>query len=338
MIVANCLNPSRTKNPKRGAAAWIVATDSEYVVKGMTEWLPKWKSNNWRTAKGTTPANLDLFLALDSVVTTLESENLTIGFWYIPREHNKIADRLAKAAASFDLHSPSPLVQPARQRHMMSAAAPDDPRILLVSLDTASPFDQLYQGLLGKLNTVAALDRATKPESVLQGLADQPPQAVLVTDSGIVQHRAVYAKLLDYVRGGGRLVFMGNFSTMTTTKDIDRLFQEAGLPWTHGAYQRTTVHRNDTEDTSSHTSLPPSYSQKAVFLAGVPDKDAWYLPKDSSHTESHVFYPVPITDQEQTPIALTNIGKGKLGYVGDVNGEEGSDAVVLAMCGLRDNA
>jgi hypothetical protein len=220
----------------------------------------------------------------------------------------------------------------------MSGAAPDEPRILLVSLDTASPFDQLYQGILEKLNTVAALDRATKPESALQGLADQPPQAVLVTDGGIAQHRAVYAKLLDYVRGGGRLVLMGNFSSMTRPKDLDRLFQEAGLPWTHGAYQRTTVHRNDTEETSSHTSLPPSYSQKAVFLAGVPGKDAWYLPNNSSHTQSRVFYPVPITDQEQTPIALTNIGKGKLGYVGDVNGEEGSDAVVLAMCGLRDNA
>lgn len=23
--------------------SWIIATDSEYVVKGMTEWLPKWK-------------------------------------------------------------------------------------------------------------------------------------------------------------------------------------------------------------------------------------------------------------------------------------------------------
>lgn len=22
---------------------WIIATDSEYVVKGMTEWLPTWK-------------------------------------------------------------------------------------------------------------------------------------------------------------------------------------------------------------------------------------------------------------------------------------------------------
>ena len=26
-------------------SAWVIATDSEYVVKGMTEWLPTWKVN-----------------------------------------------------------------------------------------------------------------------------------------------------------------------------------------------------------------------------------------------------------------------------------------------------
>lgn len=93
------LSKAYTKDPTDKAAAWIVATDSEYVVKGMTEWLPKWESNNWRTSNGTKPANLDLFLALDDLVTTQEANNLTIGFWHIPREHNKLADRLAKAAA-----------------------------------------------------------------------------------------------------------------------------------------------------------------------------------------------------------------------------------------------
>ncbi|KAH7131953.1 hypothetical protein B0J11DRAFT_520425 [Dendryphion nanum] len=221
----------------------------------------------------------------------------------------------------------------------MSAKASDKPHILLVSLAIDSPpFDQIYQRILGKLNTVAALHHATKPESAIQGLADQPPQAVLVTDGGISKHRAVYAKLLDYVRGGGILVLMGNFSSFTRPKDLDRLFQEAGLPWTYGEYQRTTVYRNDAEDISPHTPIPSSYSQKAVFLKGVPGKDAWYLPNESSRIESLVFSPEPIGDQDQTPVAFTNIGEGKLGYVGDVNGEEGSDVVVLAMCGLRHEA
>lgn len=80
---------------------WIIATDSEYVVKGITEWLPTWRKNGWRTSKGVKPANLDLFLALDRVLTIYEAKNVTIGFWHIPREHNKLADRLAKAAAAY---------------------------------------------------------------------------------------------------------------------------------------------------------------------------------------------------------------------------------------------
>ena len=30
---------------------WVVTTDSEYVVKGMTEWLPKWKVGLPRLAR-----------------------------------------------------------------------------------------------------------------------------------------------------------------------------------------------------------------------------------------------------------------------------------------------
>lgn len=84
-----------------GPQVWIIATDSEYVVRGITEWLPAWRKNGWRTSKGWEPANLDLFLALDRVLKIYEAKNVTIQFWHIPREHNKLADRLAKAAAAY---------------------------------------------------------------------------------------------------------------------------------------------------------------------------------------------------------------------------------------------
>lgn len=31
---------------------YIVVADSEYVVKGITEWFPTWRVKNWRTAAG----------------------------------------------------------------------------------------------------------------------------------------------------------------------------------------------------------------------------------------------------------------------------------------------
>ena len=36
---------------KRGVSA-RVHTDSEYVVRGINEWLPNWKARGWRTADG----------------------------------------------------------------------------------------------------------------------------------------------------------------------------------------------------------------------------------------------------------------------------------------------
>jgi len=87
-------------NPS-GTREWIIATDSNYLVNAMTDWLPnKWKHNKFRTAKGTTPANIDLFLELDAGITTLEvKHNMRVGFWHVSRKLNAIADRLAKKAA-----------------------------------------------------------------------------------------------------------------------------------------------------------------------------------------------------------------------------------------------
>ncbi|KAL8919913.1 MAG: hypothetical protein Q9172_004731 [Xanthocarpia lactea] len=79
--------------------SWIIATDSEYVVKGMTEWLPAWKNNNLRTNRNTKPANLDLFLRLDDAIAVEETKGVKIGFWHVPREYNAVADKLAKDAA-----------------------------------------------------------------------------------------------------------------------------------------------------------------------------------------------------------------------------------------------
>ncbi|KAL8916371.1 MAG: hypothetical protein Q9208_008561 [Pyrenodesmia sp. 3 TL-2023] len=79
---------------------WIIATDSQYVVQGITEWLPTWKKNNLRTNRNTTPANLDLFLYLDEMLTAEEAKRkVNIGFWHIPRQYNTIADGLAKKAS-----------------------------------------------------------------------------------------------------------------------------------------------------------------------------------------------------------------------------------------------
>jgi ribonuclease HI len=43
--------------------------DSQYVLKGMTEWLVGWKAKGWKTASKQPVKNVDLWLRLDALVS-----------------------------------------------------------------------------------------------------------------------------------------------------------------------------------------------------------------------------------------------------------------------------
>lgn len=46
----------------------IIHTDSQYVQKGMSEWLDGWKQRGWRTAARKPVKNADLWQELDALV------------------------------------------------------------------------------------------------------------------------------------------------------------------------------------------------------------------------------------------------------------------------------
>ena len=46
----------------------VITTDSTYVLKGITEWLPGWKRRNWQTASKQPVKNVDLWQRLDDAV------------------------------------------------------------------------------------------------------------------------------------------------------------------------------------------------------------------------------------------------------------------------------
>ncbi len=71
-------------------------TDSEYLRKGITEWLPGWVARGWKR-KGGALANVDLWQALAKVIRRHEIE------WRWVRGHaghaeNERVDRLAHSA------------------------------------------------------------------------------------------------------------------------------------------------------------------------------------------------------------------------------------------------
>lgn len=59
-----------------------------------------------------------------------------------------------------------------------------------------------------------------------------------------------------------------------------------------------------------------------------------YILTSESVVESRVFAPAALSDKTQSPTVFQCYGKGHVGFLGDVNGEDESIKAVLAMCGL----
>ncbi|EED14451.1 ribonuclease H1, putative [Talaromyces stipitatus ATCC 10500] len=81
-----------------GFRTLVIATDSEYVVEGATNWVKGWLRNNWRTRSGPVK-NKDLWEALLGEIERHHDKGLKVLFWRIPRELNMVADQKAKIAA-----------------------------------------------------------------------------------------------------------------------------------------------------------------------------------------------------------------------------------------------
>ena len=74
-----------------------LTTDSQYVRKGITEWMKNWKRNGWKTADKKPVKNTDLWQVLDT-----ENQRHEI-VWHWVKGHsghreNEMADKLANLA------------------------------------------------------------------------------------------------------------------------------------------------------------------------------------------------------------------------------------------------
>ncbi|KAJ6184329.1 hypothetical protein N7519_005630 [Penicillium mononematosum] len=76
---------------------FVIKTDSEYLVRGLTEWLPKWKKNGWKTCKGVPVANADMFKLVETGIIMVEMV-VQVKFWLVPKANNLEATCLAKVA------------------------------------------------------------------------------------------------------------------------------------------------------------------------------------------------------------------------------------------------
>jgi len=72
----------------------IITTDSQYVKNGITGWIKKWKTNNWKTAAKKPVKNVDLWKEMD-----VEVQKHTVSWVWVKghdgHPENELADELA---------------------------------------------------------------------------------------------------------------------------------------------------------------------------------------------------------------------------------------------------
>ncbi len=90
--------------PARAASSPVIFySDSQYLVKGMNEWLPSWKARGWRRRAGAIE-NLELWKKLDGLA---RGRNITFRWvrGHAGNAKNEYADFLAVQAAELQVRS-----------------------------------------------------------------------------------------------------------------------------------------------------------------------------------------------------------------------------------------
>ena len=87
MGLAALKRPSRVK----------LTTDSQYVQKGISQWMPRWKASGWRTADKKPVANRDLWERLDELAQRHAIEWLWVR-GHAGHDENERVDQAARAA------------------------------------------------------------------------------------------------------------------------------------------------------------------------------------------------------------------------------------------------
>jgi ribonuclease HI len=86
----------------------VLYTDSEYLIKGITQWVKGWKKKGWKTAAGKPVLNQDLWETLDRLDRQVQSQTKAPVSWQHVRGHsgnvgNERCDTIARGFCSGQL-------------------------------------------------------------------------------------------------------------------------------------------------------------------------------------------------------------------------------------------
>ncbi len=114
----------------------VLYTDSEYLIKGITQWVKGWKKKGWKTAAGKPVLNQDLWETLDRLNGQVQSQTKVAVSWQHVKGHSGNAgnERCDTIARGFSSGQPPQL----RQRSTMNNVSEPSP-VTQTSSDAVTP-------------------------------------------------------------------------------------------------------------------------------------------------------------------------------------------------------
>ncbi|BGP18774.1 hypothetical protein JCM10213v2_006854 [Rhodosporidiobolus nylandii] len=214
------------------------------------------------------------------------------------------------------------------------------PYIVHLDMDFYATGNPFYGDPDSFLKPLANAIRASSPQThalassltAFHDILRQPllPDVVFCTYSEISaseEHDAellplIHADLRLVVERGGRLILDSN---LPGGFGFD-LLRDLGVEWQDGGYHRTTHFLNTSHplvaslSPAAQATLAASYSCKSTWLKNVPDEEVVYKAKPGQ--------------EDEVAVAAKKVGEGWVVWVTDVNQEQASTSVMLALAGF----
>ncbi len=123
----------------KGTEPCVLYTDSEYLIKGITQWVKGWKKKGWKTAAGKPVLNQDLWETLDNLDRQVRDQTKVPVSWQHVRGHSGDVgnERCDTIARGFSGGKPPQLRQ--RSTMEMSKISPAEPNPTEPSAPIPSP-------------------------------------------------------------------------------------------------------------------------------------------------------------------------------------------------------
>lgn len=205
--------------------------------------------------------------------------------------------------------------------------------VLLLELEGDSNVQQIFFEQLSELAAKIAVKTAYDAREAAALLASPNLQGVYVVDEGIqnIQNMGVLSLLAKYAHSGGLVVFGGMFGLNIDEESITIIFEAFGLNWYRGSVSKCEAQLNPPHETAARNpALSDAFRVKAVHLRGFHPEELFYiqyLEADDSDSGS-------TGDAWEAPVLRTHVGKGHVGYIGDITPEPESTNVLLSMLEL----